>query len=185
MKLNIKKAWKKGSKFLQTWLKRLLYVVAAYALLAAIIFGWQMAAGALRSPDADLVDNSELGKAQRRTDNAEIVESIRQAVNLYRTPEYQRDAHSKAHGCVRAKFEVFDTESIYNHGIFKEAATYEAWVRFSNGSVPGTGRYQSRCTRHGDQGDECARRAVVTALAGGQNAGFCDDQLTGVFYPLN
>ena len=68
MKLSIKKVWKKGSKWLETWLKRLMYVVAAYALLALIIFGWQMAAGALRNPDADLVDNSELGKAQRRTE---------------------------------------------------------------------------------------------------------------------
>ncbi|MEM7359656.1 MAG: catalase family protein [Pseudomonadota bacterium] len=136
MKFSLKKAWKRISKFLVTWGRRLAYLVIAYALLALIIFGWQMAAGALRDPDADLVDDSELGKAQRQTDYAEIVESIRQAVNFYRTPTYERDAHSKPHGCVRAHFEVFDTQSIYNHGIFKQAGTYEAWVRFSNGSVP-------------------------------------------------
>lgn len=136
MKKTLKKIWKKTVKWIFPWLRRLAYVVVAYALLALVVFGWQMAAGALRDPDADLVDDSELGQAQRRTDNAEIVESIRQAVNRFRTPQYERDSHSKPHGCVRAHFEVFDTQSIYNHGLFKRPGTYQAWVRFSNGSVP-------------------------------------------------
>lgn len=118
------------------WLKRGLYVVVAYVALFLLVFTWQMISGAVGDPDADLVDNSKLGKANRRTDTAAIVESIRKLVNIHRTPEYQRDAHSKPHGCVRARFEVYPTESRYNHGIFKTPGSYEAWVRFSNGTVP-------------------------------------------------
>jgi len=125
-----------GSKFLLRWLRRGLYLAVAYAVLFVSVFAWQMTVGALRDPDADLVDESAQGRAQRRTDNAEIIESIRKQVVRYRTPEYQRDAHSKAHGCVRARFEVFDTQAVYNHGIFKQPGSYEAWIRFSNGTVP-------------------------------------------------
>lgn len=118
------------------WTKRILIFLAAYATVALLIFTWQMLAGALRDPDADLVDKTAQDTADRLTLNAEIVESVRKLVNIYRTPEYQRDAHAKAHGCVRATFEVFESEDIYNHGIFQTPGTYEAWIRFSNGSVP-------------------------------------------------
>ena len=37
---------------------------------------------------------------------------------------------------MRATFEVFETQSTYNHGIFKQPGKYQAWIRFSNGSVP-------------------------------------------------
>lgn len=116
--------------------KWLLYITGFYALLFLGVFAWQMAAGALRDPDADLVDNSPAAKAQRQTDNAAIIESVRQMVDRYRTPEYQRDAHSKAHGCVRARFEVFESQATYNHGLFDQPGHYEAWIRFSNGTVP-------------------------------------------------
>ncbi len=124
--------WNKISK----WLKRLLYFVAFYALMAAVIFAWQMVSHRLSDPDADLVDKSELDTQNRLTQNAAIIEQVREFVTKNRTPQYERDAHSKPHGCVRATFEVFDTQAKYNYGIFKKAATYEAWIRFSNGSVP-------------------------------------------------
>ncbi len=133
----IKKWWHKISRFVVKWLKRLLYLVLAYAVLALVVFGYQLAVAALRSnPDADLIDNSDLAKGNRRSMSGEIIESARRMVNLYRTPTYQRDAHARAHGCVRATFEVFDTEAIYNHGIFENPGKYEAWIRFSSGSVP-------------------------------------------------
>ncbi|GGZ98744.1 hypothetical protein GCM10008090_04110 [Arenicella chitinivorans] len=116
--------------------KWLFYVAGVYALMFLGVFAWQMAAGALRDPDADLVDNSPSAKAQRQTNNAAIIESVRQMVDRYRTPEYQRDAHSKPHGCVRARFEVFESQATYNHGLFNQPGHYEAWIRFSNGTVP-------------------------------------------------
>lgn len=47
-----------------------------------------------------------------------------------------RDAHPKAHGCVKALFHVDDTieESLAN-GVFQPGRTYEAWLRFSNSSA--------------------------------------------------
>jgi Catalase len=46
-----------------------------------------------------------------------------------------RDAHAKAHGCVRAKFRVLHSlPKDMRVGIFKEIRGYPVWVRFSNGS---------------------------------------------------
>jgi hypothetical protein len=47
----------------------------------------------------------------------------------------RRDAHAKAHGCVQAEFRVLDKllEEL-RVGIFDEARTYPAWIRYSNGS---------------------------------------------------
>ena len=124
------------------WARRLLYVVIGYAALFILVFAVQMLKGSIGDPDADLVDRNELDTGNRRTDTAAIVESIRKLVSIYRTPEYQRDAHSKPHGCVRARFEVFDIESKYNHALFGEAGSYEAWVRFSSGTVPALPDYK-------------------------------------------
>jgi len=116
--------------------KAIVLFILLYALLFVSVFAGQMLIGALRAPDAGMIDNTPLGKANRRTETAAIVESVRKIVTMERTPQYQRDAHSKAHGCVRATFEVFESQSTYNHGIFSKPGKYQSWIRFSNGSVP-------------------------------------------------
>ncbi|WP_020175147.1 catalase family protein [Methyloferula stellata] len=46
----------------------------------------------------------------------------------------RRDAHPKAHGCVRAEFRVLDDlPSSLQVGVFAGSRTYQAWIRFSNG----------------------------------------------------
>ena len=46
-----------------------------------------------------------------------------------------RDAHPKHHGCVRARVTVDeDVPADLRHGVFAQAKTYPAWIRFSNGS---------------------------------------------------
>lgn len=46
-----------------------------------------------------------------------------------------RDAHAKAHGCVRAEVSVSDTlPTSLQTSVFQPGATYPSWVRFSNGS---------------------------------------------------
>lgn len=46
-----------------------------------------------------------------------------------------RDAHPKAHGCVRAEFHVFkNIPAQLAKGIFIPDKNYEAWIRFSNAS---------------------------------------------------
>lgn len=47
----------------------------------------------------------------------------------------RRDAHPKAHGCVRAEFRVEASLPMdLAHGVFQPATTYKAWIRFSNGN---------------------------------------------------
>ncbi len=65
-----------------------------------------------------------------------IEQSIRQQ---YALGSARRDAHPKAHGCVRAEFHVMET--LPNHlakGVFIPGKTYQAWIRFSNGSRDAT-----------------------------------------------
>lgn len=117
-------------------IKWLAVIAACYIVLFVGVFSYQMISAAIGDPDADLVDKTEEDRRNRVADTAAIVESVRRFLNNYRTPEYQRDAHAKPHGCLRAEFEVFDIESRYNHGLFAKPATYQAWVRYSNGTVP-------------------------------------------------
>jgi len=45
----------------------------------------------------------------------------------------RRGAHAKAHGCVQAEFRVLDKlPAEVRVGIFREAHTYPAWIRYSN-----------------------------------------------------
>jgi len=53
----------------------------------------------------------------------------------YAGGDARRDAHPKAHGCVAATFRVDDALPVgLAKGIFMPGKTYEAWIRFSNGS---------------------------------------------------
>ncbi len=46
-----------------------------------------------------------------------------------------RDAHAKAHGCVRAQFRVEDKlPAELQRGVFQEGRVYKAWIRYSNGA---------------------------------------------------
>ena len=57
----------------------------------------------------------------------------------YRPGSARRDAHPKAHGCVKAEFQVLDTFPVgLAKGIFVPGRTYQAWIRFSNGSKDAT-----------------------------------------------
>ena len=47
----------------------------------------------------------------------------------------RRDAHPKGHGCVRSSFRVLDTvPEALRAGVFAAPASFQAWIRFSNGS---------------------------------------------------
>ncbi len=51
----------------------------------------------------------------------------------------RRDAHPKAHGCVKANFEVDITNLPFanRQGTFSKNKKYDAWIRFSNGAGDG------------------------------------------------
>jgi hypothetical protein len=65
-----------------------------------------------------------------------IVEVIENEVRAAaKTGPAHRDAHAKAHGCVRAEFRVADDlPAALRVGLFAEPRSYDAWIRFSNGS---------------------------------------------------
>jgi hypothetical protein len=65
-----------------------------------------------------------------------IEESIRKQ---YNPGSARRDAHPKAHGCVKAEFQVLDAlPDRLAQGMFIPGSTYQAWIRFSNGSGDAT-----------------------------------------------
>lgn len=75
---------------------------------------------------------------------AAIAEKISEVIEKSIRKQYSagtalRDAHPKAHGCVRAEFHVRETLPHYlAQGIFIPGKTYQAWIRFSNGSRDAT-----------------------------------------------
>ncbi len=65
-----------------------------------------------------------------------IEESIRRQ---YSVGSARRDAHPKAHGCVKAEIDILDSlPAALARGMFVPGATYQAWIRFSNGSADPT-----------------------------------------------
>ena len=53
----------------------------------------------------------------------------------YRSGNAKRDAHPKAHGCVKAEFRVDDRiDPRFATGVFVPGKVYPAWIRFSNGN---------------------------------------------------
>ncbi len=67
---------------------------------------------------------------------AEIaVSNFEKLLEDYKTAYVSRGAHAKAHGCVRASFEVNPfVEFSLRHGVFSvPGRQYKAWIRFSNG----------------------------------------------------
>jgi len=65
-----------------------------------------------------------------------IVASIAQTVrNAAQGAPARRDAHPKAHGCVRASFTVLpDLPLPLRTGVFQTPRRFDAWIRFSNGN---------------------------------------------------
>jgi len=66
----------------------------------------------------------------------EIADAIERSIRKQYSPgNALRDAHPKAHGCVRAEFHVLPTlPNKLAKGVFIPGKTYQAWIRFSNGS---------------------------------------------------
>ncbi|MEO8361624.1 MAG: catalase family protein [Vicinamibacteria bacterium] len=79
-----------------------------------------------------------LGEERVSPDEARIAEETTALVKrgLIEIPPgdlVKRDAHPKAHGCVRADFVISaDVPNRFRHGIFARTTTYPAWIRFSN-----------------------------------------------------
>lgn len=87
-----------------------------------------------RAIDGQLGEQAWPGEAESA---GRITEAIAADIRRRHRPgaeQARRDAHAKAHGCVRATFQVHDDLSAkLAHGVFQNGARYRAWIRFSNG----------------------------------------------------
>ncbi len=85
--------------------------------------------------DADLGESIWPGEADATSAIADLIgKSVEKSYPPDKRPA-RRDAHPKAHGCVRANFAV-NAELPENlaQGAFVPGKTYDAWIRFSNGN---------------------------------------------------
>jgi len=99
-------------------------------VLVSTIFAAMLSYAAANSDGEDIPRNE--AEATSR-----IVSLIQDMVRQGRAEEGRahRDAHRKAHGCVKATFEVLpDLSSLLAVGVFAKPALYPATIRFSNGS---------------------------------------------------
>ncbi len=85
--------------------------------------------------DPDLGESRWPGEAEA---TRSITELISRTIEETYPPEKRparRDAHPKAHGCVRANFAInAELPANLAQGAFVPGKTYDAWIRFSNGN---------------------------------------------------
>lgn len=83
--------------------------------------------------DSELGEHPYLNERQIAEQLSVVIEeSIRKQ---YNPGSARRDAHPKAHGCVSAQFHVLEMlPDRLAKGMFIPGKTYQAWIRFSNGS---------------------------------------------------
>ncbi|MBN8995825.1 MAG: catalase family protein [Rhizobiales bacterium] len=100
----------------------------AVAVAAALL----CSTAVVRAADQEVIPSTEAA------DSATIVSTIEGGVNAAYALGVRpalRDAHAKAHGCVRATFTVDDDlPQNLRVGLFAAPTSYKAWIRFSNGS---------------------------------------------------
>jgi len=91
----------------------------------------------LLAPHAFAAESYESVPPDETEATAQIAALIRGQVaqDKQETGSAHRDAHAKAHGCVRAQFRLEEhLPAELRQGVFQERRVYKAWIRFSNGS---------------------------------------------------
>ncbi len=128
-----------------------------------------------------VVFDAELGERPWPNEQ-EATRSIAQAITEKLVSSHEpgrparRDAHPKAHGCVRATFEV--AESLprkFAQGVFQPGFRYSSWIRFSNGA--------SDPDRTDGEGD--ARGMAVKLMGVSGQKLVADEQATQDFILIN
>src|ERR1700758_4446812 len=96
------------------------------AWLATALINWQR-----RRTGLKIAEERPLPDEDRWVDS--IISSFRQQMSdLWKPGRFERGGNTKTHGIVRAEFIVHDgLPQPFRHGVFAQARTYRAWVRFS------------------------------------------------------
>ena len=88
----------------------------------------------IRAFSADSYEAIPAGEAVASAQTAALISGT-VAKDAKETGSAHRDAHAKAHGCVRAQFRVDEhLPPELRQGIFQEGRAYRSWIRYSNGS---------------------------------------------------
>src|SRR5258708_3290500 len=89
---------------------------------------------AMSSPDTSMPANALSAGEVAPPGEADAVRIIAQAIEVRvraaaKTGPARRDAHPKAHGCVKAEFRVLgDLAPALRVGVFASPRTFEAWI---------------------------------------------------------
>ncbi|WP_028239097.1 catalase family protein [Stutzerimonas azotifigens] len=119
------------------WLGRLLGRLLL-ALLVLGLAGWGIGALVYHFKYRGPVSTEEVVAPTEAADTQAIIEDAIGVVEQHRdNTRVLRDAHAKAHGCVRAEVRVRDDLApALRHGVFAEPSKeWQAWVRLSNGNA--------------------------------------------------
>ncbi|WP_447591528.1 catalase family protein [Aquipseudomonas campi] len=119
------------------WLGRLLGKVLLFLIVVGLLgwaageayYSWKFS-GPVSSEEEIPADEAELTQG--------IIEDAIRVVEQHRdNTRVMRDAHAKAHGCVKARFTVLpDLDPALRQGVFSEPGkTWQAWMRLSNGNA--------------------------------------------------
>lgn len=119
------------------WLGRLLSRLLV-ALIALGVTVWAISFVFYHFKYSGPVPTEEMVAPDEASDTQAIIENAIAVIEQHRdNTRVLRDAHAKAHGCVKAEVRVReDLESALRQGVFAEPGkTWQAWVRLSNGNA--------------------------------------------------
>lgn len=119
------------------WLGRLLGRCLLVVLVAGLA-GWGIGAAYYdRKFSGPVSSEEEIPPGESALTQGIIEDAIRVVEQHRDNTRVQRDAHAKAHGCVKAEVTVLpDLDSSLQYGVLAERGkTWQAWVRFSNGNA--------------------------------------------------
>ncbi|MFJ7883438.1 catalase family protein [Pseudomonas sp. NPDC096917] len=118
---------------LGTWLGKLLLALIVLGLL-----GWALATGGYAWQQRGPVSAQEQIPADEAAMTQDIIQTAIKIVDQHRdNTRYLRDAHAKAHGCVKAQVQVLDDlDPTLRQGVFASPGkTWQAVMRLSNGNA--------------------------------------------------
>jgi catalase len=119
------------------WLGRVLGKLLVL-VLAICIGGWAIGAAYYGWKFSGPVSTEEQIPADEAALTQSIIEDAIRVVEQHRdNTRVLRDAHAKAHGCMKAEVTVSaDLDSSLQHGVLSEPGkTWQAWMRLSNGNA--------------------------------------------------
>ncbi|SDG97557.1 Catalase [Pseudomonas flavescens] len=119
------------------WLGRLLGKTLAVLLIAGL-GGWAIGTAYYSWKFSGPVSSEEQIPANEAAYTAGIIDDAIRVVEQHRdNTRVLRDAHAKAHGCVKAEVTVREgLDESLRHGVLSEPGkTWQAWMRLSNGNA--------------------------------------------------